>query len=157
MGLENFHLLNDTTNATSSKKKRLQKKDQEGARLNNPDQKTHFNFGHINNYPQIGSAYIQNDISVRTAIAIPGNPMFQGTNVIRVDNIAFAYTVNDARLNKTGYSVLEHKIYVGQVSRIMGILSSKDGDLISYFDEFNETEAETLDSSLEQALKINII
>ena len=39
----------------------------------------------------------------------------------------------------------------------MGFLSSKDGDLISFFDQFNETAAGTLDSSLEQALIIIII
>ena len=66
--------------------------------------------------------------------------------------IPFAYTIKDARLSKMGGSDLEHNKSVCQVSTIIRLLTSKDGDLLSYFDKINETEAGILDSSLKQAL-----
>ena len=53
-------------------------------------------------------------------------------------NNAFAFCFKEARLGVTSGSDLEHKKYVGQVSTLMRVLTSKDGDLLSQFDNINE-------------------
>ena len=53
-------------------------------------------------------------------------------------NNALAYCLKEARLATTGRSDLEHIKYVGQVSTIMRLLTSKDSDLSSFFDKSGE-------------------
>ena len=48
-------------------------------------------------------------------------------------NNALVYCFKEARLAKTGRSVLEHTKYVRQVSTIMRLLTSRDSDLSSFF------------------------
>ena len=54
-------------------------------------------------------------------------------------NNALAHCFKEARLATTGGSDLEHIKYVGQVSTIMRLLTSKDGDLSSCFDKSGES------------------
>ena len=58
-------------------------------------------------------------------------------------------------LNKTGGSDIEHNKYLGQVSKIMRALTSKDDDLLSHFDKKDESEAEIENSSLHHHLVNN--
>ena len=51
----------------------------------------------------------------------------------------FAYVFQEARLS-TSTTDLEHNKYVGQISSIMRVVSSKDGDLLSQFDNINDEE-----------------
>ena len=44
----------------------------------------------------------------------------------------------EARLATTADGDLEHNKFVGQVSTIMRTITSKDGDLLSKFDNINE-------------------
>ena len=51
---------------------------------------------------------------------------------------AFAYCLREGRLATTGGADLEHNKYVGQVSTIMRLLTSRDSDLSSCFDKNGE-------------------
>ena len=54
-------------------------------------------------------------------------------------NTTFAYCFREAKFSTTGGSDFEYKKYVGQVSLIIRVLTSEDGDLISHFDKCDET------------------
>ena len=99
------------------------------------DQTVESIFGKNNNYLQIGDAYLQLDITIRK----DDNTNFN-KEAIRLINNALAYTFKAALLTTTGGSDLEHNKYVGQVSRIMRLITSKDGDLSTCFDKTNENE-----------------
>ena len=103
---------------------------QQGANLNNPDQNVEFIFGENNNYHQIGNAYLEFDITVRDT----AGPFTNASNIRLIIN-ALAYCFKDARLTTTGGSDLEYNKYVGQVSTIMRLLTSKNSDLSSCFDK----------------------
>ena len=55
-------------------------------------------------------------------------------------NYAFAYCYKKARLTTTGGSDIEYNKFLGQTSIIMRFLNSKDGDLLSDFDNFNDAD-----------------
>ena len=107
---------------------------QHGAQLNEADKNIEFIFGENNNYHQVGNSYLEFDITVRRE----DNAIFTNNSRIRLTNNAFAYCFKEARLGVTSGSDLEHNKYVGQVSTIMRVLFSKDGDLLSQFDNINE-------------------
>ena len=54
-------------------------------------------------------------------------------------NDAFADTFKEAKLATTGGADMKHNKNVDLASTIMGVLASKEGDLISYFDKINKT------------------
>ena len=83
-------------------------------------------FGESNNYHQIGNAYLEFDITVRNTA---GN--FTNASAIRLVNNSFAYCFKEASINTTGGMDIEVNKYVGPVSTIMRLLTSKDGDLSS--------------------------
>ena len=121
---------------------------QQGANLNDPDQNVDFIFGENNNYHQIGSAYLEFDITVRyTAGAF--------TNAINIKLIrnALAYCFKKSRLSTTGSSDVKHIKHVGQVSTNMRLLTSKDSDLFSCSDESGESALN--DNSLLKRTLIN--
>ena len=72
--------------------------------------------------------HIEFDITVRNPAAV-----FVDDTPIRLTINGFAYVFQEARLS-TSTSDLEHNKYVGQISTIMRVLSSRDGDLLSQFD-----------------------
>ena len=53
-------------------------------------------------------------------------------------NNAFAYCFKEAVLSTTSGGDSEHNKYVGPISTIMRAITSKDGDLLSQFDNINE-------------------
>ena len=55
-------------------------------------------------------------------------------------NTAFAFCFKEVRLSTTIATNIEHKNFCGQVSTIMKVISIKDGDLLSQFDNINENE-----------------
>ena len=107
---------------------------QSGANLNDVNQNVEFIFGENNNYHQIGNGYLEFDITVRNTA---GN--FTNASAIRLINNAFAYCFTQATLSTTRGMDLEDIKYVGQVSTIMRLLTSKDSDLSSYFDKNGES------------------
>ena len=131
MSLEDFQLIdNEPTDNFIFKREYLKVYHQEGANLNDSNQIVEFINGENNNYLQIGISYLEFDITVRNTA---GN--FIDASNIRLVNIAFAYCFKEAILPTTGGSDLEHNEFIGQVSSIMPLLTSKDSDSSSLFDE----------------------
>ena len=66
MSLENFQLLeNEQIDNSIIKRDFVKVYHQQGAQLNDPDQNIEFIFGENNIYHQIGTSYLQFDITVR--------------------------------------------------------------------------------------------
>ena len=146
MSLEDFQLIDNYQIDNSIVKRDFTKiYHQSGANLN-VNQNVEFIFGENNNYHQIGNAYLEFDITVRNTA---GN--FTNTSVIRLVNNAFAYCFKEANLATTGGMDIETNKYVGPVSTIMRMITSKDGDLSSYFDKNGETVLHN-DNPLKQIL-----
>ena len=135
MSLEDFQLLdNDSFDNSIIKRDFLKVYHQQGAQLNDTDQNIEFIFGENNNYHQIGNSYLEFDITVRPQLAADA---FGGDSPIRLTNNGFAYVFQEARLS-TSTTDLEHNKYCGPISTIMRVISSRDGDLLSQFDNMNE-------------------
>ena len=135
MSLEDFQLIDDIQIDDSIVKRDYTKVyHQSGANLNDQNQNVEFIFGENNSYYQIGNSYLEFDITVRNTA---GN--FTDASAIRLINNAFAYCFTQATLSTTGGMDLEDIKYVGQVSTIMRLLTSKDSDLSSYFDKNGES------------------
>ena len=109
---------------------------QQGAQLNQSDQKIEFIFGENNKCHQIGNAYLEFDITVRKN----DTTNFQNEDPISLVNNGFAFCFKEARLSTTIGSDIEHIKFCGQISTIMKVISNKDGDLLSQFDNTNEND-----------------
>ena len=139
MSLEDFQLIDNELIDNSVVKRDFTKVyHQSGANLNDSNQNVEFIFGENNNYHQIGNAYLEFDITIRKVVAAGADPNFENTDQIRLINNAFAYCFTQATLTTTGGMDIEDIKYVGQVSTIMRLLTSKDNDLSSYFDKNGE-------------------
>ena len=66
--------------------------------------------------------------------------------------IGLAYIFQEGRLSTSAGTEIEHNKNRGNVSTIMRLLTQKDGDLSSYFDKMDETEAGTTNSTLKHML-----
>ena len=149
MSLEDFQLLDNEPFDNSIVKRDFSKiYYQQGALLNDPDQNIEFVFGENNKYYQVGNSYLEFDITVRDPTA-----GFNNNAPIRLVNNGFAFCVKEATISTTGGMEIEQVKFFGQVSTIMRSLTIKDGDLLSYFDNINETD--TNNNSLNDRL-INI-
>ena len=136
MILEDFQLIdNEPIDNSVVKRDYTKVYHQQGANLNDSNQSVEFILGENNNYYQIGNAYLEFDITVRKVVVAPADPNFANGDQIRLINNAFAYCFTQATLGTTGGGDLEDIIYVGQVTTFMRLLTSKDGDLSSYFDK----------------------
>ena len=134
MSLEDFQLIdNEPIDNSIIKRDFVKVYHQQGAQLNDPDQNIEFIFGENNNYHQIGNSYLQFDITVQDPIA-----GFNANAEIRLINNAFAHCFKEGVIQTTGGMELENIKFLGQVSTIMRALTSKDGDLLSHFDNFND-------------------
>ena len=158
MSIEDFHLIdNEPIDNAIFKRDFIKVYHQQGAQLNDSDQNIEFIFGENKNFHEIGGSYLEFDITVRKA----DNVNFRITNddatneVIRLVNNAFANCFKEGVIQTTGGMELENIKFLGQVSTIMRVLTSKDGDLLSHFDKIDETQAESNNTSLKQML-INI-
>ena len=122
---------------------------QQGAQLNDPHQNINFIFGEHNKYHQIGNVYLEYDITVQDP-----NGNFDNNSRIRLTNNGLAYAFQEAVLATASGSNLEHNKFVGQISTIMRVLTTKDGDLLSQFDNINEgnTDVDFDSTSLKQML-----
>ena len=161
MSFEDFQLLdNERFDNSIMKRDFLKVYHQQGAQLNDPDQNIEFIFGENNNYHQVGNAYLEFDITVSNPT--PSPPVFDDNSPIRLTNNGFSYVFKETRLS-TSTADLEHNKYVGQISTIMRIVSSRDGDLLSQFDNIDEklgddehaTTAIIQDTSLHKMLIAN--
>ena len=150
MSLEDFHLIdNEVFDNNIIKRDFMKVYHQQGAQLNDPDQTIKFVFGENNNYHQIGNAYLEYDITVQNPADV-----FDNNSRIRLTNNGLAYAFQEAVLATTSGSNLEHNNFVGQICTIMRVLTSKDGDLLSQFDNINEgnTDGDFDSTSLKKML-----
>ena len=108
----------------------------QGDQLNQSDQNIEFIFGENNNYHQIGNAYLEFNITVRKN----DTTNFHNEDPIRLVNNAFAFCFKEARLTTSIGGDIEINKFCGQISTIMRVISNKDGDLLSQFDNFNEND-----------------
>ena len=105
MSLEDFQLLdNGPFDNSIMKRDFLKVYHQQGAQLNDADQNIEFIFGENNNFHQIGNAYLDFDITVRTQNAADA---FDEDSPIRLTNNGLAYAFQEARLS-TSTTDLEH-------------------------------------------------
>ena len=142
MSLEDFQLLDNLPLDNSVIKRDFTKiYHRQGDQLNQSDQNIEFIFGENNNYHQIGNAYLQFDITVRK----DDNTNFHNDDAIRLVNNGFAFRFKEGRLSTSLGTDIEHKKFCPQVSTIMRVISNKDGDLISQFDNINENDIPVLE------------
>ena len=113
---------------------------QQGAQLNQSDQTIEFIFGEKSNYHKIGEGCLEFDITVRKN----DTTNFQVEDPIRLVNSVFAF-FKEARLSTSIGSHIEHNKICGQVSTVMKVISNKDGDLLSQFDNINENDIPVLE------------
>ena len=71
--------------------------------------------------------------------------LFHHNDPIRLVNNAFALCFKEAHLSTTLGSDIETNKFCGQVSTIMRVISNKDGDLLSQFDNINEYDIPVLE------------
>ena len=142
MSLEDSQLLNNESFDNGIiKRDFLKVYHQQGAQLNQSDQNIEFIFGENNNYHQVGNGYLEFDITVRKS----GATNFHYDDPIRLVNNAFAFCFQEARLSTTLGSDIEHNKFCGQVSTIMRVISNKDSDLSSQFDNITENDIPVLE------------
>ena len=156
MSLEDFQLLdNETIDNSIIKRDYLKVYHQQAANLIDSDRNIEFIFGEINNYHQFGNAYLEYELKIEKVVAVTANRVLVDAVVIRLVNIAFAFCFKEARLSTTGGSDIDHNKYVGQVSTSMRALTSKERDLLSHFDKFDECRDEIGNISLHQHIISN--
>ena len=149
MSAEDFQLIDDSKIDDSIIKRDFIKiYHQHGAEVNNENQNIKFYFGENLNYIQIGNSYLEIDIEVRKA----DGTNFANADQIRMVNNALAYVFQEGRISTSAGTEIEHNKNLGNVSTIMRLLTQKDGDLSSYFDKIDETEAEINNTTLKHML-----
>ena len=114
---------------------------QQGAQLNQSDQIIEFVFRENNNYHQIVNGYLEFDITVQEN----DTTSFHNEHPVRILNNGFSFCFKEARLGTTIGSDIEHKVFCGQVSTIMKVISNKDDDLLSQFGNFNQNHIPLLE------------
>ena len=113
----------------------------QGDQLNQSDQNIEFIFSENNNYHQIGNAYLEFNITVRKN----DTANFHNDDPIRLVNNGFPFCSKEARLTTSIGGDIEINNFCGQVSTIMRVISNKDGDLLSQFDNINENDIPILE------------
>ena len=151
MSLEDFQLLDNEPLDDSIIKRDFTKiYHRQGDQLNQSDQNIEFIFGKNNNYHQIGNAYLEFNITVRKN----DDTNFHYDDPVRLVNNGFAYCFKEARLGTTIGSDIEINKFCGQVSTIMRVISNKDGDLLSQFDNINENDIPILEQLADLPVQI---
>ena len=142
MSSEDFQLLdNEPFDNSIIKRDYLKVYHQQGALLNQSIQNIDFIFSENNNYHQIGNVYLKFDITVRK----DDDTNFPYDDAIRLVNKAFAFCFKEARLSTTTGSDVKHNRFCGQASTIMKVISNKDGDILSQFDNVIENDIPILE------------
>ena len=143
MSLEDFQILdNEPIDNSTVKRDYFKIYLHQCALLNDLDQNVEFIFGENIKYHQFGNSHLGFSISVRKVNRNKLNfTIDPATNeVIRLVNNAFACCFKEGTLSITGGMEIEQVKVLGQVSTIMTALTSKDGNLLSHFDDIDETE-----------------
>ena len=146
MSSEDFQLLENELPDNSIIKRDFAKVyHRQGDQLNQSDQNIEFIIGENNKYHQIGNACLEFNITVR----INDGTKFPHDDPIRLLNNGFAFSFKEARLSTTIGGDIETNKFCGPISTIMKVISTKDGDLLSQFDKFNENGIPVLERFLD--------
>ena len=152
MSLEDFQIINNEPIDISIIKRDFTKKcHRQGDQLNQSDQNIDFIFDENKNYHRLGNAYLEFIITVRKN----DHTIFHCDDPIRLVNIGYRFCFNEARLSTTIGSDFELNKSCGQVSTIMRVILNKDGDLISQFDNINESDIPFLESLQDLLIQIS--
>ena len=121
---------------------------QHGAEVINENQNIKCHFGKNVNSIQIGNGYLEIDIQFKKV---------DGTNFTNADQIrlvknGLAYVFQEDRLSTSSGTEIENNKHLGPASTIMKLLAQKDGDLSSYFDKTDESEAGITNLTLKHIL-----
>ena len=100
----------------------------------------------------MGNAYLEFDITGRKN----DTTNFHYDDPIQSVTNAFAFRLKEARLTTTLGSDFEHNKNCGQVSTIKKVISNKDGDLLSQFDDNNENDIAILQRMAILPLQIRV-
>ena len=142
MSLEDFQLLDIEPLDNSIIKRDFTKiYHRQGDQLNQSDQNIEFTFGENNNYQQIGNAYLKFNITVRKN----DTTNFHTDDPFRLVNNVFAFCFKEGCLSTSIGGDIEIKKFCGQISTIMRAISNKVGDLLSQFDNINESDIPVLE------------
>ena len=142
MSLEDFQLLDKEPFVKSINKRDFTKfHHEQGAQLSQSDQNIEFNFGEDNNYHEKGNGYLEIHIRVRKN----DSANFHNDGPIRLVNNGFAFCFKEARVCTTIGGDVGHNKFCGQLSTIMRVMSNRDGDLLSRFDNINENDIPLLE------------
>ena len=153
MSPEVFQLLdNETIGKPITKRDFFKNYHQQALNSNDSDQKIEFLLGENNIYHRIGNAYLQNEMTIENDRSLAADRVFIDGDVFRLVNSDFVFCFKEARLSAAGASVLEHNKNCGEVSTIPGALASKGGDILSYFEKIDESQAGINNTSLKQLL-----
>ena len=137
MSIEDFQLLDNEPLDNSIIKRDFTKiYHRQGDQINQSDQNIEFIFGENNNYHQIGNAYLEINITVRKN----DTTNFHNDDPIRLINNAFLFCFKDAGLTTSISGDIAINKICGQVSSILRVISNKDEDLLSQFDNINEND-----------------
>ena len=141
MSLEDFQRLDNEQLDDSNIKRDFTKiYHRQGDQLNQSDENIEFIFGENNNYHQISNAYLEFKITVRKN----DTTNFHNDDPIRLVNNAFAFCFEEARLTTSIGGDIEINKFCGQLSTIMRVISIRDGDLLSQFNNINENDIPVL-------------
>ena len=141
MSLEDFQLLDNESIDNSIIKRDFTKLyHRQEDQLSQSDQNIEFISVENNNYHQIGNAYLEFNFTVRKN----DTTNFHDNDPVRLVNIGFAYCFKEARLTISIGGDIEINKFCGQVPTIMRAISSKEGDLLSQFDNINENDIPVL-------------
>ena len=121
--------------------------------MKDSDQHIEYIYEENNIYHQIGNAYLEYDITVQNPAAA-----FDDNSRIRLTNNGLAYVFQEAVLATTSGSNVEDNEFVAQISTIMRVLTNKDGDLLSQFENINEGNTDVdFDSTSSKKCALTII
>ena len=149
MSAEDFQLIDDEKIDDSIIKRDFIKiYHQSGANVDDENSQIKFYFGENHNFIQVGNSYLDFDTRVR----LDNDNNFAESNLTRLINNAFAYTIHDVTISTSAGVEIEQNKYVGPISTIMRLVTQKDGDLSTYFDKIDESENAINDSSLKRIL-----
>ena len=118
--------------------------------MNQSDQIIEIVFGENNSYHQIDNGYLEFYITVRKS----DSTNFHYDDPMRLVNNAFAFCFKEARLSTILGSDIETNKFCGQAPTNMRVISNKDGDLLSQFDNNNENDIPVLERLADLPLQI---
>ena len=124
--------------------------------MNDVNQGVDFVFGKSFNYDQIGDGYLEFDTTLRKNNGSSNNITDDSVDEpIKLVFFIFAIAFSTAILSKTVGVEIEENKHVRQLTTMMILVTSEEGDLLPYFDKIDESQSGVKRSSLNISLNNN--